>query len=634
MGVGINVLGCTSNATKSREFKKQLSKYGVGYFVSTVDVWNNMKLLLEQLNKLKEDTNCSRVYAIREETKLLDESHRIMTDINDSDHLNTVTHQSIMMVSFINTTGEFITLNYNKTIDGYIDINRKNSEPSIFGWDDVFVTNANNMSYYEMIMLGYEKISARDKCMSQFLDEYIVYPTVKGFGNITDILPYRPIDFREELSVGKHIEKLGAYFLNDVMIKSKFVNIFHGIVDSGTFLRFYKNRSQKVYWAPGLNSGLPAIQKSTDFFHELTYHVHDICHGLAPDLIVTNSNSPLHRLVYVGARLMSECITLVLADMIFVHLLEKSGYNYESKEKRKIYQVFQEMKIDLLEISDEERVETIKNLLYGSFRYCFFGDDSKWKQMIESVGGDVSVLKSYKDKYTNFFMADFNWSNRNWENMTQNKKTRYSFEKWADTLVAFNCEEIDLYTTDQVIDMLKLTDMEKNEYVLEVVYEWFVNSYYLPKFKADVVISESKTFSPQQIAKSQMTSFRRWIYGQVNIMFNNDDIRYERTLKTIMMTLNMMESNVNKGNPFDIDMANKVRQLYEKHLERLLKVNRITKNDYISYSDIYPIFPPVYLTDYDSASVQETYSKMIELDDTVEITTGECMNKLVKSILD
>lgn len=633
MGVGINVLGCTSNSIKSMEFDKQLSKYGIGYFVASVDTWNDIKTLMEQLINIKENTNCSRVYAIREQTKLLDKNHRIIINITSKDHLESVTHISNLQVSFIEATGEFTTLSYTEKVEGYIDINKKNSELSIFGWDDVFITKANNMSYFEMIMAGYEKISARDKCMSQFMDEHIVYPKIKGFGNITTLLPHRPVDFREETSIAKHVENLSAYFLNDVMIKSRFANIFMKLVADGNFLRFYKNRSQKVCWVPGLNTGLPAICKGKDFFHELAYHVHDSCHSIAPDLIVTSNNSKLHKLVYVGARLMSECVTLVLADMIFVHLLEKAGYTYETKEKRKIYPVFQEMKLNLLEMSDDLRTKTIKKLLHGSFRYCFFGDDSEWKDMIESAGGDVSVLTSYKDKYTNFFMADFNWSNKNWENMTKDENTRDSFGKWSDTLLAYNCNDINLYTTDQVIETLGLNGITEHNDILEILFEWFVSSYYLPNFETSVVLDESKKFSCSEIAKSQMTAFRRWIYGQINIMFKNRDTGYERTLRTIMSTLDMMEKDVNEGKPFDIDMADKVRLLYQKYLERLLEVNRITMNDLDSYSDIYPIFPPVYLTDYDSASVQETYSKMLNASDTVDITTGECMNKMVESVL-
>lgn len=637
MGVGIEVIGCTQNEIKSQEFERYLSRYGIRYSRTDKDNFYDMRALTKLLSETQEKHNLSRVYAIKEESKLL-RNNNIIREVGYEVHLVQIQHVSVFQVSYMGPvrrldskgkeriTIELLTKEYRHVIDGYIDITQKCDSDLVFGWDDVFITEGNNMSYQQMLKLGYDKISSRDKCMSQFVDDFIVYPKIKTFGNITIPNPKRPVDFNPELSVLQHFKNLSEYFMNEMMIKSRFINVFAQTALNGTFIRAYKNRAQKNYWCPGLNSGLPVIQKKDDFMHELVYHVHDICHNLAPDLLVDGNNSELHKLVYVSARLMSECVTLVLADMIFVDLLFKAGFKYESAPKRQIYQIFQEMKIDLLD--DSTRSKTIKKLLYGSYRYCFYGDDQLWCEMIQDAGGDISVLTAYKEKYTNFFMADFNWTNKNWENMTKTEKSRDSFKRWSDTINDYGGKRLSFTTTSHVIESLKLDNNTPMEKILDGIFEWFIEENYMPVFYCIPITDINSVYNNS----CHNHAFVRWIFGQMKIMFDNPDVNSERTLSTILRTIKQY-SLIGSDAPLDKDVVNGIRRLFESYLERLHKANRITKSELESYKDIYPIFSPIYLTDYDSATVQQTFSRMIGTDEVKDMTAGDCMKEFVKASL-
>ena len=85
--------------------------------------------------------------------------------------------------------------------------------------------------------------------------------------------------------------------------------------------------------------------------------------------------------------------------------------------------------------------------------------------------------------------------------------------------------------------------------------------------------------------------------------------------------------------PIPKHIINGIRRLFENYLERLHKANRITKSELESYRDIYPIFPPVYLTDYDGATVQQTFSRMLGKEEIRDISVDDCMKEFVEASL-
>ncbi len=72
------------------------------------------------------------------------------------------------------------------------------------------------------------------------------------------------------------------------------LRILNRVLDEGIFFRSPKNRRQANYWLPGLNAGLPLVEKK-DEIHEITFMAHDMCHFAIKDLVFIGNNSVLHR---------------------------------------------------------------------------------------------------------------------------------------------------------------------------------------------------------------------------------------------------------------------------------------------------------------------------------------------------
>jgi hypothetical protein len=172
------------------------------------------------------------------------------------------------------------------------------------------------------------------------------------------------------------------------------------VVNQGVFFRAAKSRRDGNYWFPGLNGGLPYVPKA-DAVHEATYMFHDVMHQLMPDLVFDGRNTLDHKRVYIAYRMMSEGVSLVLADMLFVRELAADpahrGYDFA---KRRIFPLFEKI----------ERRGDLRWLLQQMVGYVLRGDR-----------GELPVATDewtrFEAKYSRFFVADFQWTRMNWQNL-------------------------------------------------------------------------------------------------------------------------------------------------------------------------------------------------------------------------
>src|SRR5262249_16236090 len=132
-----------------------------------------------------------------------------------------------------------------------------------------------------------------------------------------------------------------------------------------------------------------------------------------PDLIYTGQTDDLSRRIYIIARMMSEAITLVLADMLFVDSLASSGHEYDWG-KRRIYPLFLDLGIDLT--PGPGLLPNLETLLRANGRYCLRGDDGGYRELLAARAAGTENLERFKEKYMPFFVEDFRWTVRNWTN--------------------------------------------------------------------------------------------------------------------------------------------------------------------------------------------------------------------------
>ena len=156
----------------------------------------------------------------------------------------------------------------------------------------------------------------------------------------------------------------------------------------------------------------------------MTFQAHDLTHFLLPDLIFTGTNGSLSRRLYIIYRMLSEAITLVFADMLFVEALRREGLEYDW-EKRKIWPVFRDCGLDPFEPSEPQQLLSVfRTLLEANIAYCLMGEDVKYRELMSKhLGTPLAevppALQSFKDKYMPFFVEDFRWTSQNYACMAE-----------------------------------------------------------------------------------------------------------------------------------------------------------------------------------------------------------------------
>lgn len=120
--------------------------------------------------------------------------------------------------------------------------------------------------------------------------------------------------------------------------------------------------------------------------------------------------------------MMSEALTIALADMLFVDTLVKSGVEYDYS-KRCIYPLFKDCNL----IINLEKMENLKKITIANYKYCLLGDDTYYKKLLDEAGSSYENLEKFKKKYRPFYVSDYKWTIFNYSNMTSNEQ---NIKKW------------------------------------------------------------------------------------------------------------------------------------------------------------------------------------------------------------
>jgi adenylate kinase len=294
----------------------------------------------------------------------------------------------------------------------------------VFGWDDKFILLETNESYHRHRERGL-KISSRDMVLSLFLQDRIYYKHLLNLKH-SPLSLTRPVDFRADVAV--FVAKKEFYQTSYFKLFGLH-NLLTHVLNEGIFFKGADTRLEANYWQPGLNAGLPLIAKK-DTVHEITFMFHDFGHFLMKDLIYTGVNTSLHRHVYMIHRMMSESITIMLADGLFVHSLKSQAtmmqnclqtrsddpdaaslnglkdYDFTARkiyplfcalwgcdlnEEQEVFPTFQELreedgsgsKLIAVHGNKEKFLKKLKEILKASVDYTVKGDDRSFKQLLQ-----------------------------------------------------------------------------------------------------------------------------------------------------------------------------------------------------------------------------------------------------------
>ena len=519
----------TGNKEKVEAYKKHFSIYGIG-------VEKSKRLNEQECDKLLENEN--NIAIISDKSNLYNRETGVISKQRD---MELVYNRTIMEYQTKKHEKELVS----KKIFGFIELTKRDNttRDDLIWWDDIFVVSNLGKTYKELL-LNNMKNSGREELISKFILDEIYYENKIDL-NFNPQNQERTIEFNNGI-----VDFIKNNKLLNTPANKQFRGVFNLVLDNGIFFRSAKNRREKNYWLPGLNAGVPLVPKK-DNIHEITFAVHDLCHFVMPDLIYDGiSNSKKQRDIYIIYRMMSEAITMVLADMVYVDGLVQDGIDYDFS-KRNIYPLYEKIKHNKL-----------SEILYANVIYCIKGDDTFYKELLGNK--NLEVLERFKEKYTAFFVEDYKWTIKNYENMKSNNSV---FTKWAMNL-------------DDVIEKSGLTRLSKfsrlidEDNVVDNIFEYVMTNIISPMLEV-----EDESVREDNVSNA----FRKYMLGQMFLFYKFDFVQ------STQVYINKISTILRQKDISSLDIVG-VRDLYEDFLSQLLYLGLINEDDLETYKEVYPIF--------------------------------------------
>jgi len=567
----------TVDIHKYNEIVKIFDQYGIEVLLCSPKITiNDIQILLS----LKDQTS-DPIAILQEKTALLSYSSKdhnnqedyVYIDVNTIKEKTKCINYSELVVYSLGTDSKIVKKTYETKTKGLIDMSKKSIFCNdIYGWDDVFIIENCNLTYEELKSRNL-KYSSRNMNISKWIEERIYYENKIDL-KFNPIYAKRAIDF--EIDPYTYIDT-HKYFSCQEVKQNHLYSALVKIINDGVFFKSSINRRMNNYWSPALNGGIPMVPK-TDEIHETTYMTHDFMHFALPDLIFTGHHSFRHKIVYIAWRMMSEAITMGIADMFFVDILAKKGISYDYS-KRKIYPLFIDLGVNLHNIDKNELVNNLKKVIYANYRYCLLGDDAPYQQMLTANLKSDENLKQFRLKYDAFYVQDYRWTNSNYNDMVKNADR---FRYWY-YMIKPHIDKTNVVTIDKIIEIVIEQDptaFDKNE--INNIFDIIFNYVFETKIKPLII-------EPVQKNKEQSlhNAFLKYMCGQFMIFAKYNFIP---ALEFINPLNELLRNQITHGT------IKECREYYEKFLGTLLDKNLITSDDMHTYSEIYPIFDPSYLS--------------------------------------
>jgi inosine/xanthosine triphosphate pyrophosphatase family protein len=545
----------TSNHRKWQEYQRRFSHYGIR--VQQVD-----KAESSVIAQWLEDPNVTAV--MRERSNLYEKEggHTLRT----FQSLQVAVNRTELVVYTKKESEEIQVDSYEQSIPGHIDMSRRVEGQNVFDWDDIFVPQTTLRSYHEMRLRGL-KLSARDLVISDFVRAHLWYRNRIQL-NWTPVENSRSIDFATN-----PVHFLKQHPIYQTIPRSHpLYALLHQPLREGLFFRSAKNRREKNYWMPGLNAGVPLVPKRDDV-HEATFMFHDFMHFVFPDLIFDGQTSQKHQNTYIVHRMMSEAFTLVLADMVFVSFLKEQGVRYDF-DQRRIFPLFQSM-----ECTSHEQLLAI---LHANTRYCLTGDESEYQQL----GADPEALSHFRNKYEQFFVSDFRWTQQNFRSMSRGLGERA--QAWLELISpiqeTLSCSMMTVHSLVNVLHE-EGTDFSNLDMLVEAIFK-----HYVERLKSALATTNE---DEGKLSEQCLTvGFKRYMMGQMAIF-----IVYDFLPESGYFSQQLVRelSSIHQVTLADV---HRIRGFYEQYVDLLFSRHLISEDDCDVFKEVFPIFDPFYV-DYD-----------------------------------
>ena len=422
---------------------------------------------------------------------------------------------------------------------------------------------------YDMNVIIRKKASGevQYKNLEDFILNGIFYKTKKN-------LHYFPQKNREDSVANFELNQFDIIGSNPVLkhlldhnVFAKFIKI---ITNYGVFIRFAENKVQRLYWNLPFNAGLPLTAKEKDLVYELIFLLHDLGHFLLPDLVFTGNTSELHKKIYVIWRLLGESITVTLNEMIIPNYIKDFE---EFKQNLKLdfdkpYKLFEKFTKPDNYITDKNY---LYDLFYGSFQYFCAGNSSGLISLLKTEDKESEEWKEFDKRYRPVAERGKEWTQMNYDNMksligTDNYKNWFIFcEQFTD--------ELGLQTIDSIIEKLNISNDSSDEKIMKLLFDRIFITLLEPLF----ISSESVNLIKEE--KRSSKAFKRYFIGNLLLLVCHDI--------DISELVTELYDNVITKQKMDY-----LIKMYQKHVETLYKIGKISLNEFHNYKNIFTMIPP------------------------------------------
>lgn len=618
----------TKNSHKRSEFKKQFDRYGHDVVVDyDGDHKEDLRFFVDKYRDLAEKEGSVLVGVIRERMELIDPKGNLLQSkhITFDHHLLPVTNRSTLLYrSFRDKFQESHQIVH--CTKGYINMRKCMEQPirassMVFGWDDVFTDIRTHLTYLELQAQSetsaLTKISSRDHAIAEFIEKILYYAkkidlfhNPQNFKSVVDFERFEDVretvqtilDIKQDMTLNKtpNSDQNLAYINNAVQ------NLCNAVFNSGITFRSPENRRVKLSWMPGLNPGIPFTRKIKDSGQEATYMIHDFGHHIIPDLMYIKGDNYddkkklQNKKIYIMYRMMSEAITMVIADMLFVDGVLGGNQNYEDVESRRIYPLY----LAIL-AANPERVQTVdslitlhKQIILANVQYVLTGRTNKYLSLLKTVH-EPKVLQAFREKYESFFVEDYRWTEKNYEYFE-----KIDMDEWYREMSATGImNDLSLMTVDQFSAKVSSVSSTFEEDISKVGTDFDFDAVVDPIFFAVYDLWLNDIFHPDTVVglSSETVrlekSYRRYMLGQMYLFYRMNGVDDHHNVA--IFKTNLMERMIlyqNRG-MMTLEEVETMRSFYNLYLDQLREKGIITSDDVRVYAEVYPIIEP-FIVDY------------------------------------
>lgn len=498
-------------------------------------------------------------FVIREQTTLIDAHSGAEIGAEPKD-MALLINRSAMVTWRRSDGAPMVVKSYEASVEGFIDISSRSSERDIFGWDDVFIPIDSGITLHDMKQRRI-KTSARQLNIGRFLADHVHFASrldMRFFPMNQD----RTFEFNSKAFEFVTTNPLIAAGTSGTYLE----NTLGHVLRSGIFFRSASNRKEKNYWLPGLNAGIPLTEKK-DPIHEITFLFHDLMHFQLPDLI-PDWAGPIARDIYVTHRVMGEALTLVLADMVFVDNMNRSGVEYDFS-KRLIYPLYRNMDVG-------GSLADLRSIVKAMAMYAVRGDDRLLRALLKPDQEAVDALEAFKGKYGRFFDEDLRWTEHNFD---QFESQSPYIRRWLDDVVGRESLKANgLETITSFVE--RLADVTGGEDPFDAIFDAIFDG---------VVVRNAGSAADCTASLSTSNAFKRYMIGQLSIFARFMDVLDAPAIRNKLMSMVASPQELT-----DADISG-MTGLYETYVTLLERRNLIDHSDALTYRSVHPVFPPFYV---------------------------------------